>query len=155
MAAQALKTLWLLHGVNLDMLGRRDPAVYGTMTLTELESYVARHGESYGFTVYSFQTNFEGEFVEKVHQLVVDAADAAIVNPGAWTHYSYALHDALELVSAPVAEVHLSDVDSREEWRRVSVIADVVDVRVAGKGAAGYVDALAALAELVKGGKAK
>ena len=152
MAAQALKTLWLLHGVNLDMLGRRDPAVYGTMTLSELESYVARHGENYGFTVYSFQTNFEGELVEKVHQLVVDAADAAIVNPGAWTHYSYALHDALELVSAPVAEVHLSDVESREEWRRVSVIADVVDVRVSGKGAAGYVDALAALAELVKGG---
>ena len=85
----------------------------------------------------------------------MDAADAAIVNPGAWTHYSYAIHDALELVSAPVAEVHLSDVDSREEWRRVSVIADVVDVRVAGKGAAGYVDALAALAELVKGGKAR
>ena len=154
MAAQALKTLWLLHGVNLDMLGRRDPAVYGTMTLSELESYVARHGENYGFTVYSFQTNFEGELVEKVHQLVVDAADAAIVNPGAWTHYSYALHDALELVSAPVAEVHLSDVESREEWRRVSVIADVVDVRVSGKGAAGYVDALAALAELVKGGTA-
>jgi 3-dehydroquinate dehydratase-2 len=151
-AAQALKTLWLLHGVNLDMLGRRDPAVYGTMTLTELESYVARHGENYGFTVYSFQTNFEGELIEKVHQLVVDAADAAIVNPGAWTHYSYALHDALELVSAPVAEVHLSDVGSREEWRRVSVIADVVDVRVSGKGAAGYVDALAALAGLVRAG---
>jgi len=151
-AAQALKTLWLLHGVNLDMLGRRDPAVYGTMTLSELESYVARHGEAYGFTVYSFQTNFEGELVEKVHQLVVDAADAAIVNPGAWTHYSYALHDALELVSAPVAEVHLSDVENREDWRRVSVIADVVDVRVSGKGAAGYVDALAALADLVKKG---
>ena len=83
MAAKALKTLWLLHGVNLDMLGRRDPAVYGTMTLTELESYVARHGEAFGFTVHSFQTNFEGEMVEKVHQLVLDGADAAIVNPGA------------------------------------------------------------------------
>jgi 3-dehydroquinate dehydratase-2 len=151
-AAQALKTLWLLHGVNLDMLGRRDPAVYGTMTLSELESYVARHGEGYGFTVHSFQTNFEGELVEKIHQLVVDAADAAIVNPGAWTHYSYALHDALELVSAPIAEVHLSDVDNREDWRRVSVIADVVDVRISGRGAAGYVDALAALADLVRGG---
>jgi 3-dehydroquinate dehydratase-2 len=153
-AAKALKTLWLLHGVNLDMLGRRDPAVYGTMTLSELESYVARHGESYGFTVHSFQTNFEGELVEKVHQLVVDAADAAIINPGAWTHYSYALHDALELVDAPVAEVHLSDVESREEWRRISVIADVVDVRISGKGAAGYVDALAELAQLVEGGTA-
>ena len=118
MAAKALKTLWLLHGVNLDMLGRRDPAVYGSMTLAELEAYVARHGETHGFTVRSFQTNHEGEFVEKLHQLVVDGADAAIINPGAWTHYSYALHDALELVTAPVAEVHLSDIENREEWRR-------------------------------------
>ena len=117
MAAKALKTLWLLHGVNLDMLGRRDPAVYGSMTLTELEAYVARHGEAQGFTVRSFQTNHEGEFIEKLHQLVIDGADAAIINPGAWTHYSYALRDALELVTAPVAEVHLSDIESREEWR--------------------------------------
>jgi 3-dehydroquinate dehydratase-2 len=146
-----LKTLWLLHGVNLDMLGRRDPAVYGSMTLSELEAYVARHGEKHGFTVHSFQTNHEGEFIEKVHQLVLDVADAAIINPGAWTHYSYALHDALELVAAPVAEVHLSDIERREEWRRTSVIADVVDVRVAGMGAAGYVDALEALAGLVAG----
>jgi 3-dehydroquinate dehydratase-2 len=150
-AEKALKTLWLLHGVNLDMLGRRDPAVYGSMTLSELEAYVARHGEKHGFTVRSFQTNHEGELIEKVHQLVVDRADAAIINPGAWTHYSYALHDALELVSAPVAEVHLSDIDKREDWRRVSVIADVVDVRISGKGAAGYAEALAALAALVKG----
>jgi 3-dehydroquinate dehydratase-2 len=133
------------------MLGRRDPAVYGSMTLSELEAYVARHGERHGFTVYSFQTNFEGELVEKIHQLVMDAADAAIVNPGAWTHYSYALHDAIELVEAPMAEVHLSDVENREDWRRVSVIADVVDVRISGKGAAGYVDALRALAQLVAG----
>ena len=151
MAAKALKTLWLLHGVNLDMLGRRDPAVYGSMTLTELEAYVARHGETHGFTVRSFQTNHEGEFIEKLHQLVIEGADAAIINPGAWTHYSYALRDALELVTAPVAEVHLSDIESREEWRRVSVLADVVDVRVFGKGAAGYVDALEALAGLCAG----
>ena len=151
MAGNALRTLWLLHGVNLDMLGRRDPAVYGSMTLAELEAYVVRHGESHGFTVRSFQTNHEGEFVVKLHQLAVDGADAVIINPGAWTHYSYAIHDALELVTVPVAEVHLSDVQSREEWRRVSVIADVVDVRVAGRGAAGYVDALKALAGLVEG----
>jgi 3-dehydroquinate dehydratase-2 len=151
MAAKALKTLWLLHGVNLDMLGRRDPAVYGSMTLTELEAYVARHGEAHGFTVRSFHTNHEGEFVEKLHQIVVDGVDAAIINPGAWTHYSYALHDALEMVESPVAEVHLSDIEAREEWRRISVIADVVDVRVRGRGAAGYVEALEALAALVEG----
>jgi 3-dehydroquinate dehydratase II len=149
-AAKALKTLWLLHGVNLDMLGRRDPAVYGSMTLTELEAYVARHGEALGFTVHSFQTNHEGELVEKLHQLVGDVADAAIINPGAWTHYSYAIRDALELVAVPVAEVHLSDIGSREAWRRTSVIADVVDVRVSGNGAAGYLDALAELARLTQ-----
>jgi 3-dehydroquinate dehydratase-2 len=133
------------------MLGRRDPAVYGSMTLAELEAYVARHGEAHGFTVRSFQTNHEGELVEKLHQLVVDGVDAAIINPGAWTHYSFALHDALEMVESPVAEVHLSDIEAREDWRRVSVIADVVDVRVRGRGAAGYVEALEALAALVKG----
>jgi 3-dehydroquinate dehydratase-2 len=152
-AEKALNTLWLLHGVNLDMLGRRDPAVYGSMTLSELESYVARHGERHGFTVYSFQTNHEGELIEKLHQLVVEGTDAVIINPGAWTHYSYALRDALELLSAPVAEVHLSDIGSREDWRRVSVIADVVDVRVAGKGAPGYVEAMEDLAGLVRGRK--
>lgn len=151
MAADAMKTLWLLHGVNLDMLGRRDPAVYGSMTLAELEDHVARHGEAHGFTVRGFQTNHEGELVEKLHRLAEGGADAAIINPGAWTHYSYALHDALELVRAPVAEVHLSDVERREEWRRRSVIADVVDVRVYGKGAQGYVEALAALARILAG----
>ena len=115
MAEETLKTLWLLHGVNLDMLGRRDPAIYGSMTLTELEAYVVRHGEKNGFAVHSFQTNHEGELVEKLRQLAANAADAAIVNRGAWTHYSYALRDALELVAAPVAEVHLSDIDHRED----------------------------------------
>lgn len=143
-------TLWLLHGVNLDMLGRRDPSVYGSMTLAELESYVVRHAETRGFTVRGFQTNHEGDFVEKLHQVAADGADAVIINPGAWTHYSYAVHDALELVEAPVAEVHLSDIEGREEWRRASVIADVVDVRVWGKGALGYVEALEALAAIVR-----
>jgi len=101
--------------------------------------------------VRSFHTNHEGEFVEKLHQLTIGGTDAVIINPGAWTHYSYALHDALELVEAPVAEVHLSDIEGREEWRRVSVIADVVDLRVRGKGAAGYVEALRALAQIVDG----
>ncbi len=151
MAANALRRLWLLHGVNLDMLGRRDPAVYGSMTLSELEAYVARHGEALGFTVWSFQTNHEGELVEKLHEIVVHGASAVIINPGAWTHYSYALRDALELVEAPVAEVHLSDIEHREEWRRTSVIADVVNVRVMGKGAEGYVEALEELAGLTRG----
>lgn len=152
MADDSLTTLWLLHGANLDMLGRRDPAVYGSMTLPELEALVKRHGEEYGFAVRSFQTNHEGELIDKLHELAVDGAAAVIINPGAWTHYSYALRDALELVGVPVAEVHLSAIEAREDWRRRSVIADVVDVRVSGRGADGYVDALRLLAELVAAG---
>jgi len=148
MAADALTTLWLLHGVNLDMLGRRDPAHYGTLTLAELEAVVVKHGAACGFTVATFQTNHEGELVEKLHDIARQGAAAVIINPGAWTHYSYAIRDALELVEAPVAEVHLSDIEQREEWRRVSVIADVVAVRVSGKGPEGYAEAVEALARL-------
>ena len=152
MAAGTLSTLWLLHGVNLDMLGTRDPAHYGALTLAELEAFVAERGAEHGFAVEAFQTNHEGALVEKLHDIARQGAGVVIINPGAWTHYSYALRDALELVQAPVAEVHLSDVERREEWRRHSVIADVAAVRVLGKGAAGYAEAVEALARLVGGG---
>ena len=152
MAAGTLTTLWLLHGVNLDMLGTRDPAHYGTLTLLELEAFVAERGAEHGFAVEAFQTNHEGELIEKLHDIARNGGGAVLINPGAWTHYSYALRDALELVRAPVAEVHLSDVEQREEWRRHSVIADVAAVRVLGKGAAGYAEAVEALARLVGGG---
>jgi len=146
MAAAQLKTLWLLHGVNLDMLGRRDPSVYGRLTLAELEGLVESWAKEHGFALRCYQSNHEGELVEKIHELVIDGADAVIINPGAWTHYSYALRDALEMVTAPIAEVHLSDIHAREEWRRHSVIADVVTVRISGKGPDGYAEAVAALA---------
>lgn len=148
MADGGLKVLWLLHGANLDMLGRRDPEVYGRETLTDLERRVTRHAERRGFEVRAFQTNFEGEFIEQVHEIAVTGGDAVIVNPGAWTHYSYAIRDALELVRCPVAEVHLSAIDEREEWRRTSVIADLAAVRVSGKGVEGYLEAVDRLAEL-------
>ena len=151
MAPEALTPLWLLHGVNLDMLGRRDPALYGSLTLAELELMVATAAGAHGFVVHAYHTNHEGDMVEKLHEIAREGAGAVIINPGAWTHYSYALRDALELVTAPVAEVHLSDIDNREEWRRVSVIADVVDVRVYGKGASGYLEALEVLARLCAG----
>jgi 3-dehydroquinate dehydratase II len=147
-AHDEMKALWLLHGVNLDMLGSRDPAHYGSLTLAELEAYVFDCGSAHGFAVRAFQTNHEGELVEKLHEIARGGADAVVINPGAWTHYSYAIRDALELVDAPVAEVHLSDVESREEWRRRSVIADVVAVRVSGKGREGYAEAVEALARL-------
>jgi 3-dehydroquinate dehydratase-2 len=149
-ADAALKTLWLLHGVNLDMLGSRDPAHYGSLTLAELEAYVRECAEARGFTLAAFQTNHEGDLVEKLHDIARSGAAGVVINPGAWTHYSYAIRDALELVQAPVAEVHLSDISNREEWRRRSVIADLAAVRVSGKGKEGYaeaVDVLAALAE--------
>ena len=149
MAAATVKTLWLLHGVNLDMLGRRDPAHYGVLTLPELEGYVVERAAARGFAARCHQTNHEGELVEKIHEIVRDGADAVIVNPGAWTHYSYALRDALEMVEAPIAEVHLSAIEGREEWRRHSVIADLAAVRVSGKGREGYAEAVNALADLI------
>jgi len=149
-ADATLKTLWLLHGVNLDMLGHRDPAHYGLLTLPELEAYVVECAAARGFAARCHQTNHEGELVEKIHEIVRDGADAVIVNPGAWTHYSYALRDALEMVPAPIAEVHLSAIEGREEWRRRSVIADLAAVRVSGKGPQGYAEAVTALADLIE-----
>lgn len=149
MADGRVKVLWLLHGANLDMLGRRDPALYGSETLIGLERRVTRHAEGLGFEVRAFQTNFEGEYIEQLHAIAVEGADAVIVNPGAWTHYSYAIRDALELVACPVAEVHLSAIGEREEWRRTSVVADLAAVRVSGKGVEGYLEAVDRLAALV------
>jgi 3-dehydroquinate dehydratase-2 len=151
MADAPVRTLWLLHGVNLDMLGSRDPAHYGSLTLPELEAYVAERAAARGFTLAAFQTNHEGDLVEKLHDIARDGAAGVIINPGAWTHYSYAIRDALELVTAPVAEVHLSDIAGREEWRRQSVIADLARVRISGKGREGYAEAVEALAGLNAG----
>lgn len=137
----------VLNGVNLDMLGRRDPALYGRLTLRELESRVYAWGNELGLRVRCRQTNHEGEYVEWLHE-AVDMADGVVVNPGAWTHYSYAIRDAVEILSVPVVEVHLSNVDEREEWRRVSLIADLVALRIVGKGAEGYRQALEYLARL-------
>ena len=135
----------VLHGVNLDMLGRRDPEHYGNCTLAELETKIKRFGRELDLELAFFQTNHEGEFVERLHRLP-DAADAAIVNAGAWTHYSWAIRDALEIVGLPTVEVHLSDVTSREEWRRQSVLEGLVIGTVSGHGPEGYREAL----ELIK-----
>jgi 3-dehydroquinate dehydratase-2 len=135
----------VLHGVNLDMLGKRDPEHYGTLTLVELEVRVRHWARHLGLEVSFFQTNFEGEYVERLHQ-VAELADALVLNPGAWTHYSYAIRDAVEIADKPTIEIHLSDVDEREEWRRQSVIADLVIGRIAGKGPDGYREGLELLA---------
>ena len=136
----------VLNGVNLNVLGRRDPDVYGGLTLGELESRIYQWARDCDSSAQCKQTNNEGEFVNLIHE-GMDWADGVIVNPGAWTHYSYAIHDALELAGIPTVEVHLSDVDSREEWRRRSVLEGLVIGRVAGEGAAGYRRALEMLRE--------
>ena len=130
-----------MHGVNLDQLGRRDATHYGTVTLDELELRIQSLGRELGLETRFFQTNHEGQFVERLHRLE-GLADGLLLNPGAWTHYSYAIRDALELTGLPAVEVHLSDVQSREPWRRQSVIRELCLATVSGKGVEGYSDAL-------------
>lgn len=131
----------VLHGVNLDQLGRRPAAHYGALTLTQLEQRISGYAAEVGLHVQFFQTNFEGAFVEQLHRLE-DSVHGLILNPGAWTHYSWAIRDALEIAALPAVEVHLSDVGAREEWRRTSVIRDLCVATVSGRGPEGYRDAL-------------
>jgi 3-dehydroquinate dehydratase-2 len=131
----------VLHGVNLDVLGRRDPAHYPAISLTELEVRVKRFASELHFEISFDQTNHEGEFCELLHR-APQVADALVLNPGAWTHYSYAIRDALEVAAIPAVEVHLSPIDQREEWRRKSVIRELCIGNVQGKGVEGYREAL-------------
>ena len=140
----------VLNGANLNALAERDPALYGGMAYSELETRIYQWAKELGCSVRCVQTNHEGDFIDTCHE-ARGWADGVIVNPGAWTHYSYAIRDALELFSVPVVEVHLSDIRAREEWRRFSVIEDVVDHRVIGKGPDGYQEALVFLAHKGKG----
>ena len=136
----------VLNGVNLDVLHRRHPELYGGLTLNQLESRIYEWAIELELHADCRQTNLEGLFVAWCHD-ALDWAGGVVVNPGAWTHYSYAIHDALELLDVPVVEVHLSDIEHREEWRRHSVIADVVTKRVIGKGPDGYRQALEFIAQ--------
>ena len=135
----------VLNGVNLDVIGRRDPEVYGGLNIRQLESKIFDWAIELELNVKCRQTNSEGEYVDWCHE-ALDWADGVIVNPGAWTHYSYAIRDAVELFDVPVVEVHLSNIDQREEWRRKSVISDLTAKRVIGKGPDGYREALTYLA---------
>ncbi len=139
----------VLHGVNLDTLGRRPAQHYGDLTFAQLEVRVERFAREVGLEPRFFQTNHEGEFVEELHK-VGDFADGLLLNPGAWTHYSWAIRDALEVSGLPAVEVHLSDVDSREKWRRVSVLDGLCVAKVAGRGVEGYREALEILSGELK-----
>jgi 3-dehydroquinate dehydratase II len=134
----------VLHGVNFDVLGRRPAVHYDGLTLEALEVKVKRYADDLGLAVVFSQTNHEGEYCEALHNAT---GDGLILNPGAWTHYSWAIRDALEVTGLPAVEVHLSAVDEREEWRRLSVIRDICIGTVQGKGADGYREALAMLQE--------
>lgn len=135
--ADASYRIEVMHGVNLDMLGQRDPAQYGTLTLSELEQHVDAFADELGLRARFFQTNSERELIERLH-LLRDDADGIVINPGAWTHYAWAIHDALEIAGLPTVEVHLSDVKAREPWRRVSVIEDLCVASICGQGPDGY-----------------
>jgi 3-dehydroquinate dehydratase II len=141
----------VMHGVNLDQLGRRDPLLYGTLTLAELERRIAGDALDLGLEVRFFQTNHEGSFVEHLHSLE-GQADAILLNPGSWTHYAWAIRDALEIAALPALEIHLSDVNRREPWRRISVIGDLCFATISGRGPDGYRDALERLREQLTGG---
>ena len=136
----------VLNGVNLDVLHRRDPALYGGLSLQELEGRIEGWARELELDAECRQTNSEGEYVTWCHE-ALDWAGGVIANPGAWSHYSYAIRDALELFDAPLVEVHLSDITQRERWRRQSVLEDIAAERVIGKGPDGYRQALEFLAQ--------
>jgi 3-dehydroquinate dehydratase-2 len=135
----------VLHGVNFDILDRRDPEIYGGLSLAQLEQRIGGWAHQLGLEPIFFQTNAEGDFVEYLHRLP-DLADASLINAGAWTHYSRAIADALDVARLPAVEVHLSDVESRDDWRRVSVFDGLVLAKISGKGPDGYREALELLA---------
>jgi 3-dehydroquinate dehydratase II len=131
----------VLHGVNFDVLERRDASIYGGLSLGELERRISDWAHELSLEPIFFQTNAEGEFCEYLHRSA-DLADAVILNAGAWTHYSRAIADALQMTGLPAVEIHLSDVEAREDWRRLSVFDGLVLAKIAGKGPDGYREAL-------------
>jgi 3-dehydroquinate dehydratase-2 len=140
----------VMHGVNLDALDRRPAAIYGGLTFTQLERRIEAFADELGLQVHFFQTNSEAEYVEELHR-AGDTADGLLLNPGAWTHYAWAIRDALEVAALPAVEVHLSDPDTREPFRQVSVIRDRCIGTFKGRGPEGYRDALTALKEAMQG----
>ena len=134
----------VLHGINLNMFGKRDPAQYGTVTLNEINASVVKLGKALGADVAHFQTNCEGDMCERIHQGFADGVDAVLINAGAWTHYSYGIRDALAILTCPVVEVHMSNIHAREAFRHVSVFAEIVKGQICGFGIDSYLLALRA-----------
>ncbi len=139
-----------LHGINLDMFGKRDPAQYGTITLAEIDARLQVLGAELGVEVESFHTNCEGAMCERIHQAFADEVDAVLINAGAWTHYSYGIRDALAILTVPVVELHMSNIHAREAFRHHSVFAEIVKGQIAGFGVDSYLLALRAAVSAVQ-----
>ena len=134
----------LLHGINLNLFGKRDPVQYGTVTLDEINASVVKLGQELGADVEHFQTNSEGDMCERIHQGFADGVDAVLINAGAWTHYSYGIRDALAILTCPIVELHMSNIHAREAFRHVSVFAEIVRGQICGFGVDSYLLALRA-----------
>ncbi len=141
----------MLHGINHNMFGKRDPKQYGSVTLAQIDAQLKALGQELGVKVQSFQTNFEGAMCERIHQAYAEGQDAVLINAGAWTHYSYGIRDALAILSCPVVEVHMSNIHAREAFRHVSVFAEIVKGQICGFGVDSYLLALRAAVSAAKG----
>jgi 3-dehydroquinate dehydratase-2 len=140
----------MLHGINLNMLGKRDPKQYGTITLAEIDARLGALGTELGADIESFQTNSEGAMCERIHQAQAEGTDAVLINAGAWTHYSYGIRDALACLSCPIVELHMSNIHAREPFRHVSVFAEIVKGQICGFGVDSYLLALRAAVSAVQ-----
>jgi 3-dehydroquinate dehydratase-2 len=143
----------VLHGINLDMFGKRDPAQYGTITLAEIDDRIRALGKELGVEVECYQTNIEGEMAERIHRAHGDGTTGVLINAGAWTHYSYGLRDALAVLKVPIVEVHMSNIHAREAFRHHSVIAPIAKGQIAGFGVESYLLGLRAAVSAVREGK--
>ena len=142
----------LLHGINLNLFGKRDPVQYGTVTLAQIDAQLQALGSELGATVQSYQTNHEGAMCERIHQAYADGEEAVLINAGAWTHYSYGIRDALAILTCPVVELHMSNIHAREEFRHKSVFAEIVKGQICGFGVDSYLLALRAAVSAVQAG---
>jgi 3-dehydroquinate dehydratase-2 len=148
-----MKKILMLHGVNHNMFGKRDPVQYGTITLAEIDAKMRELAKELGVKVVSYQTNHEGAMCERIHQAFVEKMDAVVINAGAWTHYSYAMRDALAILTVPIVEIHMSNIHAREPFRHLSVFAEVAKGQICGFGLDSYLLGLRAAVSAI-GGKA-
>lgn len=145
-----MEKVLVLHGVNLNMFGKRNPDQYGTITLDEINEQLKTLAEELGLNLECFQTNHEGEMVEKIHSAHMEGVEAVVINAGAWTHYSYALMDALAILKVPIVEVHMSHIHTREQFRHYSVVAALAKGQITGFGVQSYLLGLRAAWTLIK-----